>query len=145
MLTVTETPSLFVTTTSDIVNNTDGLTSLREALAYAAVNPGTDAIGFFIPKSDPGYDFTTNKFTITLGGTQLEINSGVQINGPGGPEAGVVIESNHARSTPASSICRSISSMDSKRDNPPIAFSIRQISSPSFARSHCSMNSRVAT
>ena len=47
--TVTETASLIVTTTSDTSTSTDGVTSLREAIAYANSNAGADTITFAIP------------------------------------------------------------------------------------------------
>jgi hypothetical protein len=88
-----EAPSLVVTTTADVVAD-DGLTSLREAIAYAEIKDGDDIITFDIPKTDPGYDAVSNKYTITLAGTQLVVNSSVQINGPA--DSGVIISGNNA-------------------------------------------------
>ena len=45
-LTNTERPSLVVTTNMDDMNDTDGLTSLREAIAYAESLPGPSTITF---------------------------------------------------------------------------------------------------
>ncbi len=77
-VTVTEQPSLSVTTTSDVVSNTDGQTSLREAITYANTLPGTDTITFEGPLfSDATAD------TITLGGTQIQISDAMTVEGPG--------------------------------------------------------------
>ncbi|BCM88644.1 hypothetical protein IAD21_00485 [Abditibacteriota bacterium] len=48
---LTESPSLVVTTASDTSTNTDNLTSLREAINYVNTNPGADTISFAIPGS----------------------------------------------------------------------------------------------
>ncbi|MDB9313625.1 S8 family serine peptidase [Spirulina sp. CS-785/01] len=49
-----------------IVTNTNdsGAGSLRAVLEWANANPGTDLISFNIPTTDPGYNATTNTFTI---------------------------------------------------------------------------------
>ena len=65
-----EAASLIVTTADDVVDITDGLTSLREALAYAASNPGADTITF-----DGSF------FTVLLDGSDLVIASNVTIDG----------------------------------------------------------------
>ena len=80
-ITVFEQPSLVVTTTSDVVSNTDGVTSLREAVAYAATLTGPQTIQFNIPTSDSGY--SNGVYTITLAGTELAVSSDVTIQGPG--------------------------------------------------------------
>lgn len=78
-LTVTETPSLVVTTTMDTSTNTDGLTSLREALAYA--NSGSAGASPVITFASPLFDTAQ---TITLNGSQLPtITRDLTITGPG--------------------------------------------------------------
>lgn len=64
-----ETPSTIVTTLDDLVDDSDGLISLREAIAYA--NTG-DTVTF-----DPNL----NGGTITLAGTELAIDKSLTING----------------------------------------------------------------
>ncbi|WP_158520907.1 choice-of-anchor Q domain-containing protein [Fuerstiella marisgermanici] len=80
-----EAASLVVTTDQDVVNANDGLTSLREALAFANSDPDFSEITFGDGSSLPGgtsfIDATPD--TITLGGTQLEISSDVTITAPG--------------------------------------------------------------
>jgi CSLREA domain-containing protein len=92
---VTEAPSLVVTTAADVVAD-DGVTSLREAIAYANSKAGDDTVTFAIPKGDPGYDPATNKYTITLDGAkgQLLVNSNVQVNGP--TDSGVIVSGGDA-------------------------------------------------
>ncbi len=70
-----ETPSLIVTTNIDNSTNTDNLTSLREAIAYANSNADASAITF-----DPTF-FATAK-TITLTGGELLITTATTITGP---------------------------------------------------------------
>jgi len=83
-ITVTETSSLTVTTTSDAVNATDGQTSLREALAYAATLTGPQTITFSNTTGNGAVNFHDGTArTITLGGTQLDISSHVTLTGPG--------------------------------------------------------------
>ncbi|WP_088256736.1 choice-of-anchor Q domain-containing protein [Fimbriiglobus ruber] len=84
-----EAPSLVVTTTADIVDPTDGLTSLREALTYAdTFTTGTPTITF-----DPTV-FDGAQMPIILGGTQLEITNTtvpVTIDGTANGAAGVTV------------------------------------------------------
>jgi len=76
--TTLETPSLVVTTASDVVDATDGLTSLREAILLANSQSGADTITFGGPV------FTdANPDTITLSLGQLAITDSVTINGTG--------------------------------------------------------------
>src|SRR5262249_50376797 len=62
-LTNIEAPSLVVTTTLDEDDDTDGTTSLREALAYAESLPGPETVTF-----DPAvFGTAPQKITLTLG------------------------------------------------------------------------------
>ena len=75
----TAAPSLVVTTQRDIVYDIDGLTSLREAIAYANSHPGPDTIIF-----DPA-SFGTTRRTIRLTGGPLVLTdpATTTILGPG--------------------------------------------------------------
>jgi parallel beta-helix repeat protein len=86
-LTNPEAPSLVVNTTQDVADDADGLTSLREAIAYANSLTGPVTITF-----DP-HVFSTGR-TITLTGSELELSNG---NGETiiGPAAGVTVSGNH--------------------------------------------------
>ena len=69
-----------VTTTADVVNPTDGVTSLREALAAADANPASvDTITFNLPASQ----LVDGAWTIKLNGTPLTTLGNVHIIGPG--------------------------------------------------------------
>jgi hypothetical protein len=78
-LTNTEVPSLTVTTTADVVDATDGLTSLREAVAFANRHPGPDTIVL-----DPSA-FGSRPRMITLQGGPLTVTdvATTTIAGPG--------------------------------------------------------------
>ena len=75
---------LVVTTATDVVDDTDGVTSLREAVAYANSHAGTDAITFSsslagktitLTSGELGLTDTAGKTTITgLGATQLTVS-----------------------------------------------------------------------
>jgi hypothetical protein len=81
-----EAPSLVVTTTEDVVFNTDNETSLREAIYYANRKSGADTITFKSGLSG----------TITLNSAELPvITDSVTIAGPG---AGVLVVSGNSRS-----------------------------------------------
>jgi CSLREA domain-containing protein len=71
--------SFVVTTAQDNTNETDGVTSLREAIAYANALPGPNTITF-----DPAV-FGTTPQTIVLTGSVLELNAAATttIQGPG--------------------------------------------------------------
>ena len=78
-LTNTERPSLVVTTNLDDIDDTDGLTSLREAIAYAESLPGPSTITF-----DRAF-FGTKRRTIRLTGGPLVLTdpATITIVGPG--------------------------------------------------------------
>ncbi len=79
-----EAPSLVVTTDQDVVNAFDGLTSLREAIAFANATPGTLDEITFSDGTAGTHDFhNATPDTITLGGAQLSIKSDIIISGPG--------------------------------------------------------------
>jgi hypothetical protein len=90
-LTNTETRSLKVTTQLDVVNELDGLTSLREAIAYANSHPGPDTIVF-----DPAF-FGTQHRTIRLTGGPLTLTDPA-ITTIIGPGAGRLTLSGRAKS-----------------------------------------------
>ena len=69
-----ETPSLTVTTISDVVDGSDFETSLREAINFANSTPGLDTITFTADLAGE---------TITLDGTELEVTDSVTIQGLG--------------------------------------------------------------
>jgi hypothetical protein len=78
-LTNAEVPSLVVNTTQDVVDNADGLTSLREAIAYADSLSGPATITF-----DPTVFSTPQTITLTGGQLELSNTSGTEtILGPG--------------------------------------------------------------
>ncbi|MDY3551876.1 choice-of-anchor Q domain-containing protein [Gemmata sp. JC717] len=81
-----EADSLVVTTTADAVNAFDGVTSLREAVAYANAHPGADTITF-APGVAGG--------TIVLTGGQLALTDADQTTIDGGA-AGVTLDGNNA-------------------------------------------------
>jgi hypothetical protein len=77
-------PAIIVTTTADTLSTTDGQTSLREALAYAATLTGAHTITFSNSSINGAVNFHDGMaHTITLGGSQLSITSNVTITGPG--------------------------------------------------------------
>jgi hypothetical protein len=78
-LTNTEAPSLKVTTGADVLDSTDGLTSLREAIAYANRHPGPDTIVLAPAASG------ARPRTLTLGGGPLVLTdpATTTIVGPG--------------------------------------------------------------
>jgi hypothetical protein len=83
-VTVTEAPSLVVTTANDVVNNTDGLNSLREALAYAATLTGPQTITFSNSTAGGAVNFFDGTaHTITLLTALPELSTFINIAGPG--------------------------------------------------------------
>lgn len=89
--TITEAPSLTVTTSADLVDDTDSLTSLREAIAYAATLEGPQTIRFYgeaIAGAAAAADGAENFYdgavhTIVLTGGELTVTSALEIVGPG--------------------------------------------------------------
>ncbi len=85
-VTVLETPSLTVTTTSDTTSNTDGLTTLREAVEHAASLTGPQTISFSNTTANGAVDFHDGSArTIALGGRLNFFQAGkdITIAGPG--------------------------------------------------------------
>jgi CSLREA domain-containing protein len=82
-LTVTP-PSFVVNTTQDVVNATDGKTSLREAIMAANVSPTNVTIGF-----DPTVFATLQTITLALG--ELELSNTTALETIVGPTAGVKV------------------------------------------------------
>lgn len=72
--TPTETPSLLVTIPGDVTDNTDGETSLREAVAFANSTPALDTITFVLGLSGQ---------TILLEEGQLPVTASLAIVGLG--------------------------------------------------------------
>lgn len=71
-ITVVETPSLVVSTNADVINPFDGVTSLREALAYATTLSATQTITFAPALSGQ---------TILITNGQLALNQNLTIDG----------------------------------------------------------------
>lgn len=83
-VTVAETPGLTVTIPQDLVDEIDGQTSLREALAYAATLTGSQTVDFSNTTAGGATDFHDGgSRTIVLGGSELEISGKVAVAGPG--------------------------------------------------------------
>ncbi len=79
-----EAPSLLITTASDTVDNTDGETSLREAVAFANLNPGADTITF---------DSSLSGQTINVTDGQLVVSESLTIDGLG--QSNLVVSGDH--------------------------------------------------
>jgi hypothetical protein len=71
---LSETPSLVVTTALDVVDATDGLTSLREAVSYANLKAGADTVTF---------DASLAGSVLRLTRGEIEITDAVTIDGGG--------------------------------------------------------------
>ncbi len=80
----TETPSLVVTTTNDVVNLFDNLTSLREAVTYANTLSNSPTITFSSSTANSAVNFFDGGVkTITLASGQLVVSNNVTILGSG--------------------------------------------------------------
>jgi Ca2+-binding RTX toxin-like protein len=93
---IVESPSLIVTTNSDVVDPFDGLTSLREAIAFANSDPDASMITFGDGLAiSGGTDFTDSTAdTILLNNGVLTITTSVTISGNG--RTRTLIDGNHA-------------------------------------------------
>jgi hypothetical protein len=81
---IREPQSFVVTTSTDVVNDLDGLTSLREALAFANSDPDTNTITFGDGTARGGTNFTdATPDTILLTGGELAITTSLTITGNG--------------------------------------------------------------
>jgi hypothetical protein len=81
---IREPQSFVVTTTGDVVNDLDGLTSLREAITYANSNPDLSTITFGDGTARGGTNFTdATPDTILLTGGELAITTSLTITGNG--------------------------------------------------------------
>lgn len=78
-ITITEAPSLIVTTPSDTSTNIDGLISLREAITYANLHPGSDTITF----DSTVFLVAGPIVTITLASELPSLSTDIRITGPG--------------------------------------------------------------
>lgn len=79
-----EIQSLVVTVDTDVVNDTDNKTSLREALAYATQLAGSQTVTFSNSTAGGATNFHDGTArTITLVSGQLTISTSVTITGPG--------------------------------------------------------------
>ncbi len=78
-----EAPSLVVTTTDDVVSSTDGKTSLREALAYAASLDDAEPVTFSSSAAGGAVNFHDGQPHTLLVTSELIINGTIAIQGPG--------------------------------------------------------------
>ncbi|MDR3457511.1 MAG: choice-of-anchor Q domain-containing protein [Verrucomicrobiae bacterium] len=81
---ITETPSLVVTTTNDLVSRFDFQTSLREAIAYAETLGGTNTITFSGAATNGAVNFYDGQpHAVLLTNGTLYVSSSIVIQGPG--------------------------------------------------------------
>jgi len=70
----------------------NGVCTLRAAIEEANAHPGTDAIHFNIPTTDPGYNAHTGSYTIGVGTEPLDaISESINISGPGAAKLTVTV------------------------------------------------------